>query len=560
MLTRTQRALTALLTAGVLTAGTHLAFAAPSTPPPAPVTATPPAPSSSPGPQAPDRPSVAAPAVTAVTRNWKVPRLAVMPLGDSITHGARSSNGSGYRADLWNQLAPHANKLDFVGSEHHGTAPDTDHEGHWGWRISGLVANVDQWLPTAAPNVVLLHIGTNDLHDDYRPDTAPRRLGNLIDKITSQAPDMTVLVSSLVPSTDGPTQKRIEQFNAAVPQLVAERRGKGRHVGYVDMSAVTTNDLADELHPKDNGYVKMADAFSQGIARAAEDGWIQQRVDVKPAPVRPAPPPGDYRVDIDGDGKADYLAVQDNGSVKAWINNGGTGHGSWIERGTFASGAGEPGRKIRFADINADGKADYLILQDDGSVKAWINNGGNGNGGWTDRGVFATGVGAPGSRVRFADINGDGRADYLVVGKYGVVEAWLNNGGTGQGSWIERGTFAGGTGEPEDRIRFADINGDGKADYLAVQDDSSVRAWINTGTDGHVGWSEFDGFASGVGETGSKVRFADINADGRADYLILQDDGVVQAWLNDIVDGRGSWTDRGVFATGVGEPGHKIRI
>ncbi|MGK5732827.1 FG-GAP-like repeat-containing protein [Streptomyces sp. URMC 124] len=502
-----------------------------------------------------------APAAVAVAKDWKVPRLTVMPLGDSITHGARSSNEAGYRAELWNLLVPHAGKLDFVGSEHHGTAPDADHEGHWGWKIGGLAANIDQWLPAAAPNVVLLHIGTNDLHDDYHTDTAPRRLGNLIDKITSLAPGMTVLVSSLVPSTDAPTQKRIEQFNAVVPQLVAERRGKGGHVGYVDMSAVTTNDLADDLHPKDSGYVKMADAFAQGIARASEDGWIQQRVDVKPAPERPAPPPGDYRVDIDGDGKADYLAVQDNGSVRAWINNGGTGHGSWIDRGKFASGAGEPGRKIRFADINADGKADYLILQDDGSVKAWINNGGNGNGGWTDRGTFATGVGEPGSKVRFADINGDGKADYLVVGKYGVTKAWLNNGGTGQGSWIERGTFAGGTGEPEDRIRFADVNGDGKADYLAVQDDSSVRAWINTGTDGRGSWSELDGFAGGVGETGSKVRFADINGDGKADYLVLQDDGVMQAWINDHGNGRGgSWTDRGTFATGVGEPAHKIRI
>ncbi|WP_449476119.1 FG-GAP-like repeat-containing protein [Streptomyces abikoensis] len=517
-------------------------------------------PSPTPGPFTPGPLPAAVSARTAVAKNWKVPRLAVMPLGDSITRGVGSSNGSGYRAGLWNQLAPHANKLDLVGSENHGALPDADHEGHSGWKISGIAANIDQWLPAAAPNVVLLHIGTNDLHDDYHPETAPRRLGELVDKITSQAPDVTVLVSSLVPSADAATQERIEQFNAVLPQLVSERRGKGRHVGYVDMGAVTTNDLADDLHPKDSGYVKMADAFSNGIARAAEDGWIQQRVEIKPAPARPAPPPGDYRVDIDGDGKADYLAVQDNGSVRAWINNGGTGHGSWTERGTFASGVGEPGRKVRFADIDGDGKADYLVLQDDGTVQAWINNGGNDRGGWIKRGTFATGVGEPGSRVRFADINADGRADYLVVGKYGVVRAWLNNGGTGQGSWIERGTFATGAGEPEDRIRFADINGDGKADYLAVQDDSSVRAWVNNGSDGHGSWSEYDGFATGVGSSGNKVRFADIDGDGKADYLVLQDDGVIQAWINDIGAGRGTWTERGTFATGVGEPAHKIRI
>ncbi|MFI1796471.1 SGNH/GDSL hydrolase family protein, partial [Streptomyces sp. NPDC020379] len=263
---------------------------------------------------------VVAPAV--VAKNWKVPRLAVMPLGDSITHGAGSSNGSGYRAELWNRLVPHTDNLDFVGTQRNGKLPDPDHEGHWGWKIGGLSDNIGKWLSAAKPNVVLLHIGTNDMHDNYQVDTAPHRLGELIDKITKAAPDMTVLVSSLVPSSDAGTQRRIEQFNSVVPQLVADRRSKGFHVGYVDMGAVTTRDLSDDLHPKDSGYVKMADAFYGGLERAAADGWVRQHVDIKSKPLL-----GDYRVDINGDGKADYLVLQDNGVVNAWINNGGTGHG-----------------------------------------------------------------------------------------------------------------------------------------------------------------------------------------------------------------------------------------
>ncbi|MBT2382297.1 esterase, partial [Streptomyces sp. ISL-11] len=240
-----------------------------------------------------------------------------MPLGDSITHGAGSSNGAGYRDDLWSQLAPHTSNLDFVGSQRNGKLPDPDHEGHWGWKIGGLSANIDRWLPAAKPNTVLLHIGTNDMHDNYQVDTAPRRLGELVDKITSAAPDMTVLVSSLVPSADAGTQQRIERFNAVIPQLVAERRAKGRHVGFVDMGAVTTQDLDDDLHPKDSGYVKMADAFYTGVAQAAADGWIKQRVDIRPGTPPRKGPPGDYRVDINGDGKADYLVVQDDGVVNA---------------------------------------------------------------------------------------------------------------------------------------------------------------------------------------------------------------------------------------------------
>ncbi len=394
------------------------------------------------------------PLSTPTTTSWKMPRLTVMPLGDSITHGAGSSQGSGYRADLWNRLAPHTDSLDFVGSLRNGKLADPDHEGHWGWKIGGLSANIDRWLPAAQPNVVLLHIGTNDMHDNYQVDTAPRRLGELIDKITSIAPDMTVLVSSLVPSTDSATQKRIEQFNTVVPKLVAERQGKGRHVGYVDMKEVTARDLDDDLHPKDSGYVKMADAFYNGVARAATDGWIRQRVDSKPAPPRQPAPPGDYRVDINGDGKADYLVVQSNGVVNAWMNNGGDGHGGWTDFGTFATGVGEPGNKVRFADINADGKADYLTVQDNGVVNAWINNGGTGHGGWTDYGTIATGVGEPGNKVRFADINADGKADYLVLHDDGVVNAWINNGGTGHGGWTDYGTIATGVGEPASKVRI----------------------------------------------------------------------------------------------------------
>ncbi|MEU1819080.1 VCBS repeat-containing protein, partial [Streptomyces roseifaciens] len=143
-----------------------------------------------------------------------------------------------------------------------------------------------------------------------------------------------------------------------------------------------------------------------------------------------------------------------NGVVKAWINNGGTNHGGWESFGTFATGVGEPGSRVRFADINGDGKSDYLTLQDDGVVKAWINNGGTNHGGWQERDIIIIGVGQPGDRVRFADINGDGKSDYLTVQDNGAIEAWINNGGRGHGGWGVNGTFASGVGEPESKVRI----------------------------------------------------------------------------------------------------------
>ncbi|MFE5870079.1 trypsin-like serine protease, partial [Streptomyces roseifaciens] len=166
-------------------------------------------------------------------------------------------------------------------------------------------------------------------------------------------------------------------------------------------------------------------------------GWVREQVDRK-EPASEAPV--DTDIDFDGDGKADYLVVEDNGSVHAWLNRGGDTRGGWSDYGIVAKGAGAPGSKVRFADINADGKADYLIVEDNGAVRAFINDGGDTRGGWTNYGTIAKGAGAPGTKVRFADINADHKADYLIVEDNGAVRAFINDGGDTRGGWTNYGT------------------------------------------------------------------------------------------------------------------------
>jgi hypothetical protein len=66
--------------------------------------------------------------------------------------------------------------------------------------------------------------------------------------------------------------------------------------------------------------------------------------------------------------------------------------------------------------------------------------------------------------VRFADLNGDGRVDYICMAANGRAEAILNFGSTtkslGQIKYSE--------GKDRANHRFADVNGDGKADFLWV--------------------------------------------------------------------------------------------
>ena len=66
----------------------------------------------------------------------------VMPLGDSITQGRANR--------FYVETAP------TEGFDH-------DHEGHWGWRAEEVLARIGEWAGEAKPDVVLIHLGTNDI-------------------------------------------------------------------------------------------------------------------------------------------------------------------------------------------------------------------------------------------------------------------------------------------------------------------------------------------------------------------------------------------------------------
>src|SRR4051794_3333390 len=213
--------------------------------------------------------------------------IKIMPLGDSITWGVGSTTTSSYRAALWNRLVNQAGyAVDFVGSQQSGSLPDTDNEGHSGWRIDEIAANVDGWLATYQPDVILLHIGTNDMNQNYQVGTAPQRLGGLIDQILAARPTATVLVAKIIPPPDATLQARINAFNAAVPGIVGSRGTRAR---LVDLSTLAASDLNDTLHPNDTGYARMAVRWYTALEPVLGDGrdWPVLRAPFEPGD--PAP-------------------------------------------------------------------------------------------------------------------------------------------------------------------------------------------------------------------------------------------------------------------------------
>ena len=190
----------------------------------------------------------------------------VMPLGDSITHGYVVPGG--YRIGLWQRFTANGYKVDFVGSQSNGPASlgDHDHEGHPGWRIDQIDANIVGWLGTYQPHTVLLHIGTNDISQNYDLPNAPNRLSALIDHITATAPTAELFVAQIIPLTSTTLNAKVRTFNAAIPGIVASKVKAGKRVHLVDMyDAVPTSDLADGVHPNATGYDKMAAVWYKAL-------------------------------------------------------------------------------------------------------------------------------------------------------------------------------------------------------------------------------------------------------------------------------------------------------
>ena len=194
----------------------------------------------------------------------------VMPLGDSITEGTQVPGG--YRIGLWQRLSAAGYRVDFVGTQFNGPAAlgDHDHEGHPGWRIDQIDANITGWLGTAGPRTVLLHIGTNDVLQNYNLSTAPSRLSTLIDHITATAPSADVFVATIIPLASASQEAAARTFNAAIPGIVQSKVAAGKRVHLVDMhAALTTADLTDGIHPTAGGYDKMAATWYAALRSVA---------------------------------------------------------------------------------------------------------------------------------------------------------------------------------------------------------------------------------------------------------------------------------------------------
>jgi hypothetical protein len=204
--------------------------------------------------------------------------IRIMPLGDSITYDNRysdeenprpSSKRSGYRNYLWYMLEDANLSVDFVGSRVAGEAIqppfDPDNEGWPGWTSFELAEKTYDFMVQSDPDVVLLHAGTND-----RTTTNPEGVIDILDEIDAYELNtghhIQVFVALIIDRKE--YDWRIDHYNKRLLPLLQKRQALGDDIVIVDMyhnARLTSKDYADNTHPNNNGYYKMARVWYQAI-------------------------------------------------------------------------------------------------------------------------------------------------------------------------------------------------------------------------------------------------------------------------------------------------------
>lgn len=137
----------------------------------------------------------------------------ILPLGDSITQGGRNDREEyTYRWPLFGMLVDVGVEFDFVGSmtnglhgdakwpgEYKGRAFDPHHEGHYGWKTAAVREKLPEWSRSwsAAPDIVLIHLGTNDQGaQDFKKEII-QPLEEMIALLREGNPNVAVFVGHL---------------------------------------------------------------------------------------------------------------------------------------------------------------------------------------------------------------------------------------------------------------------------------------------------------------------------------------------------------------------------
>ncbi|WP_207480489.1 GDSL-type esterase/lipase family protein [Arenibaculum pallidiluteum] len=209
--------------------------------------------------------------------------IKLMPMGASLTRGYVQTNplveNGGYRTELYKLFQADGKTVNFVGTQQHGpsTLPDRDHQGSPGQQIDWMTPRATDYLNKTQPDGVLLLMGTNDVRSSDTLQTILQQMSDLIDTVATHESRPKIFLASLPPIDPRThTQAQIDKlnaFNAALPDLVAQKKALGYDIVFVSMASLTLDDISDPpndtgVHATPEGYKKIADAWYTALKAA----------------------------------------------------------------------------------------------------------------------------------------------------------------------------------------------------------------------------------------------------------------------------------------------------
>lgn len=196
-----------------------------------------------------------------------------MPLGDSITQG--DSEHDTYRRPLWKSLEADGFGVDFVGStrnNHRGPPPrddfDRDHEGHWGWRVDEILERIRAWVVSAEPDIILVHLGSNDVFQGQSVGSTIDELGELIDAVRASRPEATFLLAQIIPTSMANANAGIRELNRRIPALARSKSTATSPVIVVDQFSGfdPSRQTYDGVHPNPDGEIHLSDRWLEALS------------------------------------------------------------------------------------------------------------------------------------------------------------------------------------------------------------------------------------------------------------------------------------------------------
>ncbi len=203
--------------------------------------------------------------------------IIILPVGDSITQGGkRDQQEYTYRLPLQMMLHNAGIAYDFIGSQNKGlhkdaTWPDVaknkpfdpDHEGYYGNKTRKVVDKVMAAWPSyeKVPDMVLVHLGTNDQKAGDYENTVGQPLREFIEFLRIKNPEVIILLGHLN-FEDGEAAKEIRNVVAKVAIDYHTEKSPvvtiNHYEDFIEQPEEVYTDTFDWAHPNLKGQEKMA--------------------------------------------------------------------------------------------------------------------------------------------------------------------------------------------------------------------------------------------------------------------------------------------------------------